>query len=209
MLFRSGEESRINVQSAPTQQRAINRTEHPALYWHRQLRGVKTEIVTILHAFDEVGKTGLKGEKISQQQEMIRAAHSAVYPLLWKSILKNNFIFVQPKLITNEFGDTIKLDHITLSFKKEAIDISHDNGGILNFLFKGKEFSHHEVNAQETVEATELYDILTKRKGAWEGIANESEGTFNRIEIANLVKLAPNLTMENRRQILEIGRAHV
>jgi hypothetical protein len=164
----------------------------PIGYWHKQLRGLRAEVNSILHAFDETGYVkGRKGAP-SEQQSMIRAAHSVSFPILWEQMLAQPYLFVSQEV-----------KNTSLYWEKKEIVISHDNGGQLIFSFEGSDLTHNEVNAQKSQKAIKLYSLLTQRHGLWEGTLDTKAGTFNRASIGRMVRMPRNLTMERRQLILE------
>lgn len=165
--------------------------KNPRVYWSKQLRGLRYEVNSILHAFDE--KYIHSGEKgLSEQAQQIRHGHAATYPTIWKALLENPFLFLNPGT-----------EKIKLRFGKEEIFVGHKGDGTLHFLFRGEKFTHQQIQDEISDNATELKKLLTERDGLWEGIADGTAGAYNRVEIAKLITLARNLTMERRMEILE------
>lgn len=156
-------------------------------YWEKQLRTVRMEANSILHAFDEKSQAGA-----SETLTMIRSAHSVTMPLLWKAMLDSPFLFLNPS--------TAK---ITLYHNKTPITLTHNGGGTLTVLYNGKEYSHSQINEQGGEDTKALYRLFTERDGLWEGIGEHTQGTFNRSAVSDIITMARNLTMETRTRILE------
>ncbi len=165
---------------------------NPIAYWGKQLRGLKAEVNSIMHAFDESNYIMGKKEAPSEQQSMIRASHSVSFPILWKSMLSTPHLFV-----ANEVKE------VELYWEKKPIKVTHDNAGQLVFSFEEENFTHNEVNAQKSAKAIKLYGLLTQRNGLWEGIMDSKAGVHNRATIGELIRMPRNITMERRQIILE------
>ncbi len=161
-------------------------------YWFNQIRSLRAEANSILHAFDEENNLDRNRKELSDQLEMIRMAHAVVFPKLWKSILNTPFLFVSNKTnVTSLFNNG------------KEIKVTHDGGGQLVFLFNGRKYTHNEVNDQKSDETKALYNLLTERNGLFEGTSDTKQGTFNRIAIGRLISMPRNITMERRTEILE------
>jgi hypothetical protein len=186
-----------------------NPNQSPQAYWRKQLRGFRYEVNQILHAFDEreplkVGRRLARpGEKIdkrkhiSQVMEMQRAAQSATYPILMKSILNTQFL---------QFSDS--QTRVKMKFSGEDIIFSTDGAGQLILTWRGKSWNHNEINDQTTDDTIALYKMLTQRSvgdksGFWEGIEDSRQGTYNRFQLGKLFSFSRNLSMEAREKILE------
>jgi len=160
-------------------------------YWHNQLRSVRAEANSILHAFDETfEQEDAKG--VSEQLRITREAHAKTYPILWKDILNQNFLFLQDNVAP-----------IALVFRGKRIGVKSDGAGKLVFLLNKKKYTHTEINKSTSEGADLLRRLLTEENGLWEGVENKSEGTFNRVQMSSLLKLPRNLNMDTRQRILE------
>lgn len=168
-----------------TVRRPLNNDE----YWDEQLRMAREEAVTIMHAFDI--------EPIAQNEEEIRrlpdatierrTAHQRVYPLLWKNILESPYLYFN----SNE----------TVELKTEdgnSILVKNDGRGALSITRDGVTTKHTDLTSD-----SEIYKLFTERNGLWEGIEETSHGTANRAAMTKILRMARNLSMERRFEMLK------
>lgn len=170
----------------------VTRPETLDEYWNNQLRMVREEAVTIIHAFDVEPETQksqgkLESGKLSETAEERRTAHQRVYPMLWKQILQSPFLFF------STHSEAIELHHPD----GKAI-LKSDGRGQLEIIYAGQTYKHTELKSTD-----HIYKLLTERNGYWEGISDTSTGTVNRANMRKLIRMARNLSMDTRFELAQ------
>lgn len=171
--------------------RAQNRGNNTEAYYDKQLRMVREEVVTMMHAFDVEPDVDFKLEQnrtvLPEATEERRTAHQRVYPLLWKTILENPFLFFDKGNVA-----------ITLQHESGNAVLQGNGRGELSIKYNGTVYNHAELKAD-----TPVYKLLTERNGFWEGIADTSMGVTNRSEMRKLIRMARNLSMDTRYELVK------
>ena len=160
----------------------ITRKETSDEYYDKQLRMVREEAVTLIHAFDVEPETIMDGNKEMEHSVERRVAHQRVYPTMWKQILQSPFLFFNTHL------EAVQLTH------PEGVALLRSNGrGELLIDWNGKTYKHTELTPEHR-----LYQLFTQRNGFWEGITDASDGAINRQKMRKLMRMARNLSMDTR-----------
>ena len=184
----------------------VRKTER---YWREQLKLVREEASTIIHGFGEnvshKAVEDAEGKKlpVSDTTNLLRRAHQSTFPMLWKGLLDNPFLFFTPHAtVARLFLRHESATHVA----KEQITMSPGGDGQL-WITDGNNhrWNHNDLRkeAQEgKADAKRIYDAITRRNGLWEGVANGSEGSYNRFVVNDLIQLGRNIPMQNREAML-------
>jgi hypothetical protein len=156
-------------------------------YWNKQLRMVREEVVTMMHAYDVEPEVNEQRSVLPDTTEERRVAHQRVYPILWKQILESPFLFF------NNANLAITLQH------ESGVAILQSNGrGEMLIKYNGEVKKHSELKADDPI-----YKLLTERQGFWEGINDTSTGTTNRAEMRKLIRMVRNLSIDTRFELVK------
>jgi len=189
---------------------AVEEVRETDKYWRQQLKLVREEAGTLIHAYGEnvsfkasTDEYGNK-KKTSDTTIILRRAHESQFPALWKSLLDNPFLFFNSHATKIELLLRHNIDSKTIT--NESIFLSPGGDGQLWITdgYKNK-WNHNDLRDQAAKgkpEAKRVYDALTKRNGLWEGVKDGSNGSYNRFTVDSLLQLGRNIPMQNRQELL-------
>lgn len=160
------------------------------LDFNNNLEGVRAEIISLLHGFEEVISTKTKSFA-SDALTSYWHGRSVAFPKLLKLVMN------KPKVTSKGPWSA----NFTLGDKKIRLHINIHHQMI--FEYNGKAYDHQQVMRASEGDAAELRQLLTERDGLFEGIKPDSEQLNNRAELSKIINFSDNTKPEERVELLE------
>ena len=205
------EEQKFDPYGQPLEPPSAEKIKDSPEYWNQQLRLLRAEASTIIQAFGEsisykprIDPVTKKELKPSESTLLNRKAHETTYPALFKALFDNPFLFFskgignETELVHRETptspGIPIKL--IPTGRGELVIKYGTDNAN---------KFTHNSLREEAKKPgsmAEKIYKLFTEPGGLWEGIVDNSRGSYNRYTVSQVIQLGRNIPMDKREQIL-------